>query len=74
MKTVIAVSLIAIGLAGCNATTIYNAPVPVAVVAPAPVYYPPLPPVRPYYYGYRCYSVWDQTPYGSIERKVCGYT
>ena len=66
MKKIITISLLSIGLMGCNATTIYNAPATAPVVAP---YYP----VVPYVYSYRCYSVWDQTPYGPVQRRVCGY-
>ena len=72
MKRIVAVSLIALGLAGCNAT-----------VRPAVDVYVPAPTPRPYYEErtrlvlppaprYRCASVWDRTPYGYVERKVCG--
>jgi len=73
MKKIVAVSLFAVGLAGCSATTttVYTRPVPAAAVHyPLPSAYPS----NAYRYRYRnhCYSVWDRTPYGLRERRVCG--
>ena len=74
MKKIIAVSLFAVGLAGCNATTttVYTRPVPSSATV---VYYPTSPAYIAYRNRYRnhCYTVWQQTPYGTRERKVCGY-
>jgi hypothetical protein len=73
MKRILTVSVLALGLAGCNATVYdsgYYRPRPVAsvYVAPAPVYVAP----RPYaYHRPYCYTVWDRTPYGLRERRIC---
>ena len=74
-------------LAGCNSTVYDNgiyAPRPVVDVysSPSPVYYPaPIP--RPYYVApnqrsvfvhtrNRCFTTWDRTPRGYVERILCG--
>lgn len=73
MKRIMAVSVLALGLAGCNATvydTGYRRPYPV-IDLQTPVYAAPSRPVyverRP-----RCATVWDRTPYGYVERRICG--
>jgi len=78
MKRILTVSVLALGLAGCNATVYdsgYYRPRPVAsvYVAPAPVYVAPNPYAyhRPYAYRPYCYTVWDRTPYGMRERRIC---
>ena len=79
MKRIMAVSVLALGLAGCNATVYdggYYRPRPVVdVYTPAPY-----PVARPYYVAprpvyvtprSRCFTTWDRTPYGLRERRVC---
>ena len=80
MKKFMSISILSLGLAGCNATVytqrpeIYASPIhalpPVAVY---PRYAPAYPRARPaHFYGRpNCYSVWDRTPYGMRERRVC---
>jgi hypothetical protein len=59
-------TLVAAGVVGAAA----GAVVANEVSQPRPVYveerYVPLPPRRP-----QCYMVWDRTPYGMVERRVC---
>ena len=87
MNRIVLVSALALTLAGCNATVrpavdvyvppprqyidLYGA---VPTPPPRPYYepYPPrsvlmLPPRRP-----RCASIWQNTPRGYVERRVCG--
>lgn len=73
-------------LAGCNATVYDGGPYrprPVVDIyaAPTPVYMPPTvhTPIyedrrRPVIVDrrVRCYTTWDRTPRGYVERKVCG--
>ena len=81
MKRIMAVSVLALALAGCNATVYdagYHRPRPVVdFYTPAPY-----PAPRPYYapaYSRplfvqprpRCFTTWDRTPYGLRERRVC---
>lgn len=84
MKKVLLISTLCLVLAGCNAT-VYDSsyrPRPVVDVytSPSPVY---IPAPRPYYVAgpqkpifvhrpVRCYTTWDKTPRGYVERKVCG--
>ena len=80
MKRIMAVSVLALGLAGCNATVYERRPLvyegeyrgPRYVYRPvAPVYTPeprPVVVVRP---RPRCFTTWDRTPYGLQERRVC---
>lgn len=86
MKRIMAVSVLALALAGCNATvydsgyhrrpiaSVYVPPVDPVYVAPRPYY------ARPYYAAPRpvfvsprprCFTTWDRTPYGLRERRVC---
>jgi hypothetical protein len=74
MKRIMAVSVLALGLAGCNATVYGPRPV-IDVYTPAPY-----PVARPYHHVERplfvaprprCFTTWDRTPYGLRERRVC---
>jgi hypothetical protein len=79
MKRIMAVSVLALGLAGCNATVYDNGyhrrPIASVYVPPAPVYVAPRHHVyNPYVYRPappRCYTVWERTHYGMRERRVC---
>jgi hypothetical protein len=42
-------------------------PRPVYVQQPYQQYYAPMPPRRP-----RCFTTWERTAYGTVERQVCG--
>jgi hypothetical protein len=74
MKRILAVSVLALGLAGCNATvydTGYRRPHAVIdLQTPAPVYVAP----RPAYVERRprCATIWERTPRGYVERRICG--
>lgn len=72
MKKLLLISLAALGLAGCSATTttVYRPVAPVTY--PLPSAYP-APYARPYSNVPRvhCFYTWDQTPYGMRERRVC---
>jgi hypothetical protein len=84
MKRILAVSVLALGLAGCNATvydTGYRRPHAVIdLQTPAPVYvaprpyYEPRPAYNPYAYrvpAHRCAIVERHTPYGIRRERVC---
>ena len=81
MYKFISVSSLAVFLAGCNATVHTPRPVVDIYATSAPVYMPPT--VHNSYYEdrrrpvivdrrVRCYSTWDHTARGYVERKVCG--
>jgi hypothetical protein len=81
MYKILSVSAISLFLAGCNATVYTPRPTMSVYPTPAPVYMPPIV-HNPYYEDrrrpvvverrVRCYTVWDRTPRGYVERKVCG--
>jgi hypothetical protein len=81
MYKILSVSTISLFLAGCNATVHTPRPVVDIYATSAPVYMPPTV-HNPYYEDrrrpvivdrrVRCYSTWDHTPRGYVERKVCG--
>lgn len=84
MKRIMAVSVLALGLAGCNATVYdagYRRPYPVIdLQTPAPVYveprpyYTPRPAYNPYVYrapAPRCAIIERYTPYGVRRERVC---
>ena len=85
MHKILIVAVGALALAGCNsrtnqvlaagtvgavAGTIIGSelaqPRPVVVERQYPQYYAPVPPRRP-----TCFSTWDRTPRGLVERRVC---
>jgi len=80
MYKIISISSLALFLAGCNATVHTPRPVVDIYATSAPVYMPPTV-HNPYYEDrrrpvivdrrVRCYSVWDNTPRGYVERKIC---
>jgi hypothetical protein len=65
-------------LAGCNATVYTPRPMVIDLETRPPIVVPrtyePLPPPRPVYYHHerRCATIWDRTPRGYVERRVCG--
>jgi len=72
MKKIGIVALFGLAVGGCNATVsqpvIYSSPRPVVYTAPVPVYNVPPQRIVP---RVSCYSVWDRTPRGLVERRVC---
>ena len=75
MKKILTISVLALGLAGCNTTTYAHRP---TISVGPPMYITPMPVPRPYFaHEYRrrsphhCYSTWDRTPYGMRERRMC---
>jgi len=63
-------------LAGCNATIQTPRPEVYVETRPrlvVPEVYTPLPPPRPYVNRHNdCYTYWQNTPRGYVERRVCG--
>jgi hypothetical protein len=78
MKRIMAVSVLALGLAGCNATVYdggyYRRPV-ASIYTPPVQYYQPRPAYNPYVYAAprrpHCYMVDHRTPYGIRSERVC---
>jgi hypothetical protein len=81
MKRIMAVSILALGLAGCNATVYdggyYRRP-SASVYVPPVQYYEPRPAYNPYVYRVpvmpqrqHCYIVDRRTPYGIRQERVC---
>jgi len=54
-------------VAGAVIVNEMNQPRPVYVHQRYQQYYAPLPPRRP-----RCFTSWERTAYGTVERQVCG--
>jgi hypothetical protein len=54
-------------VAGAVIVNEMNQPRPVYVQQPYQQYYAPMPPRRP-----RCFTSWERTAYGMVERQVCG--
>jgi hypothetical protein len=81
MYKILSVSVVSLFLAGCNATVYTPRPVMDTYPVYNPVYMPPTV-HNPYYENrrrpvvverrVRCYSTWDRTPRGYVERKTCG--
>ena len=74
-KVLLACSL-GLVLAGCNATIQTPRPEVYVETRPrlvVPEVYTPLPPPRPYVdRRNHCYTMWENTPRGYVERRVCG--
>ena len=86
MYKILTIGVTSLFLAGCNATVydggVYRPRPTIDIYAtPAPVYMPPTV-HNPRYEDHRrpvivdrrvrCYTTWDRTPRGYVERKVCG--
>jgi len=72
MYKIAAICLGAIFVSGCSVTTTstYRTPIGPSVYN-LPSAYPSYPPQYRYHNRVNCYSVWDRTPRGMVERKVC---
>lgn len=78
MKKIVAASILALGLAGCNATVYdsgyHRRPIASVYVTPAPIYVAPRRYVyNPYVYRVppRCFTTWIRTQYGLHPRRIC---